>query len=158
MAKGLVGVLAIGVSAVALLTGCGPSKPMPTPSASPSPTPTASPTPVAPPTFKPDGTAAQNRKYFDYSMKKYSDVAVLTKADGQSMVDWLVNAGFAKADMEVTPDETSVGLDADAIIVSVRIGDGCLIGQINSSGYHSELGHTLGTGKCLVGQTRPIDW
>lgn len=157
MPKRLGAVLAIGLVAVALLAGCVPSKPMPTPTTSPSATPSATPTPVAPPTLKPDGTAAQNRKYFDFVNLNYTSTHSYP-SPGRDLIDNLVAAGFLKESMELTPDETSVGLTADTIIFSVRIADGCLIGQFSSAGYHSELGHTLGTGKCLVGQTRPIDW
>jgi hypothetical protein len=36
----------------------------------------------------------------------------------------------------------------------------CLVGQYGpaSGGYHGAVRPALGTGGCLVGETRPIDW
>jgi hypothetical protein len=156
MRRRLVACVAIAVTAITLLAGCVSGKPMPVPaessSASPSATSQAAPNPV----LKAGGSAAQNRAYFDFTMTAY--LHSTTAADGKAMVNWLVSAGFTQSDMEVTPDKTSVGLSADTIIVSVRIASACLIGQINSTGYHSELANTLSTGRCLVGTTRTIDW
>ena len=45
-------------------------------------------------------------------------------------------------------------------LVAVLFQGECLIGQYGpaSGGYHSAVRPALGTGGCLVGQTRPIDW
>ncbi len=148
----LVGVLALALS------GCG-GAPMPVPTLSPSSTssPTPSPSPTAAiPKFRPDGSAAANQQYFDYVNKTWADAYGMS--DNQNIVNNLVNAGFTKADMEVTDNTTALNIPVDAIQVSVRIKDQCLIGQFSPAGYAGIIAPVLGTGKCLVGQTITIDW
>ena len=53
---------------------------------------------------------------------------------------------------------TAVNLAADNIQFSIRFGTTCLIGQYGNTGYVSEVTKALGTSRCLVGTTRPIDW
>jgi len=89
-----------------------------------------------------------NTEYFDEN----------GRGDGRSIVDNLVAGGFSKQDMEVTPDSTALGLDADSIVVSVRIKGECLMGQFFDDNYVSSIEPLLGTGGCLVGKTRAIDW
>jgi hypothetical protein len=62
--------------------------------------------------------------------------------------------------MEVTLDTTTIGNAADSIQFSVKWGESCLIGQNGTGvgGYHSTVGRVLGTGTCLIGKTRTIDW
>jgi hypothetical protein len=62
--------------------------------------------------------------------------------------------------MEVTADRTRVGLRADSVQFAGLFAGDCLIGQYGqaSGGYRSAVGPALGTGGCLVGETRPIDW
>jgi hypothetical protein len=77
---------------------------------------------------------------------------------GRNIVDNLVDNGFSKQDMEVTPDSTAIGLAADSVVVSVRITGECLLGQFTPDKYVSSIEPLLGTGGCLVGKTRTIDW
>ena len=154
MGKRVAVAVIVAIAAVTALVGCVPSGPSPVPSPTAAPT---SPSTAAPaPVFDPTATGAQNRAFFDAQNQAYFDANGFT--DGRSYVDNLVALGFDKAAMEVTPDETSVGLRADAIFFSVRFDDQCLIGQVSAAGYHSLLANTLATGGCLVGQTRAIDW
>jgi hypothetical protein len=143
--------------AVLALTACVQGPPMPTPTAVP--TPSASATSVTNdlnPVLRPGGSAAANQQFFDATNQALQ--AAAGKSDGRTIVDNLVNAGFVKADMEVTYDSTALGIAADSIIVSVRIGQECLIGQFAPSYYRGDLLPVLGTGGCLVGLQRPIDW
>ncbi|MDO5052924.1 MAG: hypothetical protein Q4E05_08555 [Pseudoclavibacter sp.] len=141
-AAALVGVLA--------LAGCA-AEPAPGPDTGRQ---TASPT--AEPSLVPGGTAEQNKPWFDHVNQ--ITLAQNAKASSREMVDALVVAGFDKTAMEVTFDSTSAGYDADYIIVSVRIGEECLIGQRSGRGYHSEIVPPVAsTGTCLIGETRPID-
>jgi hypothetical protein len=78
--------------------------------------------------------------------------------DGRDFIDNLVAAGYSKTDMEVTPDSTAIGILADNIQFAIRLNGTCLIGQYGNVGYHSTTGELLSTGRCLVGQTRPISW
>ena len=125
---------------------------MSSPTSSSTPSPTADPDPV----FLPTGTATENRTYFDFVNAKL--FASASQPDGRSIIDNLVAAGFNKPGMAVTPDTTSIGDRADSIIFSVLVKGQCLIGQIMGSGYYSQIAPVLGTGGCLIGQTRPIDW
>ena len=87
-------------------------------------------------------------------------IAADASAGGRAFIDALVAAGFDKAQMEVTADRTTVDLPADSVQFAVLFEGECLIGQYGpaSGGYHSAVAPALGTGGCLVGETRPIDW
>ncbi|SFR76284.1 hypothetical protein SAMN05428970_2043 [Agromyces sp. CF514] len=144
---------------VAVLTGCtGTPSPEPTPSPStsrPQPSGEATAEPVG---LHPDLPAADNLPYFDQVNQKV--VAANGAAAGRDFIDALVAAGFDKAAMQVTSDQTSLGEPADSVQFAVAFNDECLVGQYGpkSGGYHGVVQPALGTGGCLVGQTRPIDW
>ncbi|TPW74906.1 hypothetical protein FJ657_13420 [Schumannella soli] len=138
--------------AVLLLTGCTPSSPEP----SGSPKPSASSSASAAPKLDPTGDADDNKAYFDAVNTKL--VAAGGDLGGRTFIDTLVKAGFDKAAMEVTSDTTAVGLKADNIQFSVKLGTTCLIGQYGNIGYHSTTAAAMDTGKCLIGNTRAIDW
>ncbi|NUU06675.1 hypothetical protein HNO83_09990 [Leifsonia sp. C5G2] len=143
------------------LTGCvGGTTPTAAPTATPTASPTATPTASAPPAIAlvPGGTAQQNLPYFDQVNR--ATLAAKPDAQGRDFIDALVAAGFSKADMQVTVDTTTIGLKANSIQFSVKLGDTCLIGQngADAGGYSSMVTPVLSTGACLIGQTRPIDW
>ena len=144
------------VVALAACTGTSPGQP--SASASPSTPATARPTPSAPPTLSPQLSASENLPYFD----SVNTAVVAGKADagGRDFIDALVAAGFDKSQMQVTADRTSVDLQADSVQFAVLFQGECLVGQYGpaSGGYHSAVRPALGTGGCLVGETRPIDW
>ena len=142
----------------AILSGCG-GAPMPVPTAAPSgsASPTPSPTSTAKiPVLRPTGSAAANQQFFDYVNVNW--IATHGMSDGRNIVDNLVANGFAKGDMEVTQDTTALDIPVDGIQVSVRIKGECLIGQFSPVGYTGIVAPLLGSGTCLVGKTRPIDW
>jgi len=158
--------LAAGVAVSMALAGCSVSGP---PTLSPSAgvsgdrssattTRTTTPPTSQPPAavYDPAGGAHGNLDYFDAQM------SVLLAADarpgGRAIIDHLVSSGFDRGAMEVTADTTAVGLDVDATQFSVRFDDGCIVGQVGILGYSSLVAPVLGTGRCLVGVTRPIDW
>ena len=157
--------LTMSVAALAsVVSGCsaaGPGTPSPggTPtsevSATADPTPDAE-TPDPEPTLVPEGSALQNRDYFDFVNERL--LAEQQTPDGRAFIDNLTAAGFDREAMEVTPDRTAVDLAADNIQFSVRMGDECLLGQFGNTGYVSHIADVLRTGTCLVGRTRPIDW
>lgn len=144
----------IAIGALALV-GCSPTPaPTPTPTvstASPTPTPTG-------PALVPEGDAQDNLPLFTSVMN--SVAATDARVQGRAYVDALVAAGFAKSDMEVTNDLTTVGNPADSIQFSVRWDDQCLVGQVGpSTPAPTALVLPLVPGdSCLIGQTRPIDW
>jgi hypothetical protein len=143
--------LALGLAIGSVLSACvaGPQMPTPTTSASPGES-------VAPePEIELNGTATENRPYFD----KVNLATIETGGvDGRSFIDGLVDGGYSKEAMEVTPDRTTINAEADNIQFSVRLNGTCLIGQYGGAGYASYAGPLLADGRCLIGTTRPIDW
>lgn len=153
-AAALAGVLVVGLAACTAAPE--PAEPSASTSTKPAPgKPTLEPGP--PPEFLPDGSAAENLPFFDYT-----NIMVILNGDdidGPEIVDGLAAAGFDKSQMQVSRDTTPTGLQADSIQFSVAFHDQCLIGQWGAStGYHSMVASPLGTDKCLVGESRPIDW
>ena len=146
----------IALAGVLALAGCGPAAPTPKPeqtsasTAAPAPTSTA----VAEPALVKDGTAAENQPYFDKVNREYT--AVNGMGFGLNIAQNLINSGFQKQDMEATADRTAIDLQADTIIVSVRIKNECLIGSFHAETYTSAVLPLLGTGGCLVGSTVAI--
>jgi hypothetical protein len=153
--------LALCTVAVLLLAGCVQSPPKaapPTVTVTPSPTPSS--TASAIPTYDANGTASDNLAYFNKVGKALfsSSQGAAASTQGELIVNWFVDHGFDKSNMEVTPDKTSIGLAAWNIDFSVRFGKTCILGQAGNVGFQSSVVPVLATGKCLVGQTRPITW
>lgn len=136
---------------LAVVTGCAASPGDPTPTESPTEAPVAA-------ELVPGGSAEENLPFFDATNRRSLEAA--PAGGGRAMIDGLVAAGFPRENMELTADKTAIGLDAEAVEFSVLTRDGCLLGQIGGSvgDYASSIQPTLGTGRCLIGQTRPIDW
>lgn len=139
------------------LLGCAPGPadvPAPTGSSSPAPAPES-----AAPTFQPDGSAEDNLPVF---AAVTAEVWASEERDaGRAYIDALVEAGFDKESMQVTADRTTVGNPAESIQFSVAWSDGqCLIGQTGPSTGEPETAvmPQLDGGRCLIGDTRPIDW
>lgn len=145
--------IVIGAIAVLGLVGCVPAAPAPTKTAA---APSASASASSGPTIDLAGTAGQNQAYFDQVNRAF--IAAGGDLTGRPFIDNLVKVGYPKVNMELTPDRTSVNLAADNIQFSIRFGTTCLIGQYGNIGYTSTVTKTLGTSRCLVGTTRPIDW
>ena len=150
-----VAALAVAVLSVAALAGCTSSPPAPKPTTSAT-TSAPSPTPSAAPTMVPNGTAEQQKPFFD--LVNSTLISANGSANGRDIIDNLVASGFAKADMQVTPDKTAIGGTVDSILFSVKIGGECLLGQRYGAAYVSSVQKTLADGTCLIGKTRPIDW
>ena len=136
------------------LTGCMGGQTLPTPTGSPSTS--ISPTNLPNPVLRPGYTAAANKQFFDFVNGEF--YAANGKSDGRTIIDNLVAQGFRKQDMEVTFDTTPTNKAVDSIIFSVRVKGECLIGQFGPGGYTATIAPLLGTGGCLVGRVRPIDW
>jgi hypothetical protein len=102
------------------------------------------------------GGPAENLPYFDQVNKAL--IAKGGKLDGRAFIDNLVAAGYPKTAMEVTPDTTTVNLQADNIEFSVLLGRTCLVGEYGNIGYASTAQKVFSTGRCLAGKTRNIDW
>ncbi|WP_022877395.1 hypothetical protein [Microbacterium sp. B19] len=152
--------------AVFTLVGCTPTGPSAPNATEPSqeatePTPAASmsaATSAAAPTLSPAGSAADNLPLFTQVVRTVWGSP--DQVAGRAYIDALVGAGFDKAAMQVTPDQTTIGNPAESIEFSVRWGADCLVGQVGPS-----IGEPvttvlpgLSTGGCLIGETRAIDW
>jgi len=137
------------------IAGCSDAT-EPTPTASPTAEPTEA--PPAAPVLHPDLSASENLAYFD--AVNLAVIAADPNAGGRAFIDALVAGGFDRAAMQVTNDRTTIDEPADSIQFSVAFQGECLVGQYGpkSDGYHGAVRPLLGTGSCLVGQTRPIDW
>ncbi|MHB1171551.1 MAG: DUF6993 domain-containing protein [Lacisediminihabitans sp.] len=144
------------VVAVAALAGCAQSTPSPKPTPVTTTSPASTPTATPKPSLVPGGSAADDKPYFD--IVNGALIASNGSVDGRTIIDNLVTAGFDKASMQLTPDKTSIGLNADSVLFSVRIDGNCLVGQRSATGYSSTIGPALKNGNCLVGKTRPITW
>ena len=149
-----IALVALAAAASIALAGCVPTEPMPTPTGSKSATPTPTPTPVL--KLDPTGTAEENLPFWKHLVEGMSNTYGM--ADGAVMIQSLVDNGFNKADMELTPNETAIGERADSIIFSMRFDGQCFIGQIFPSTWNATLAPMLATGRCLIGTTRPIDF
>ena len=155
----VVAALVIAAGVCGVLAGCA-SGPEPTRSATATAAAPATPTATADPApaLVIGGTAQQNKPFFDRVNR--ATLAANPNAHGRDFIDALVAAGFVKKDMQVTPDTTTIGLKANSIQFSVKLGSTCLIGQngADAGGYSSLVTPVLATGTCLIGDTRPIDW
>ncbi|MFF1879141.1 DUF6993 domain-containing protein [Leifsonia sp. NPDC058230] len=154
--------MAVGISlAVGLaLSGCvgGTTGGTSSHSASAAPAPSATSSAPAVVELHPQGSAQDNLPFFDQVNR--ATLAAHPNAVGRDFIDALVAAGFDKSSMQLTVDTTTIGLKANSIQFSVRMGDTCLIGQngADAGGYNSQVTAVLATGACLIGETRPIDW
>jgi hypothetical protein len=147
-------VLAIGLS------GCTAARDAPTIDG------TATSTAAAVPTGTPEGTAAATvppaaaqQALARFDATNLRTVRRVKSPGGRAFIDGLVDAGFRRADMQVTADRTTIGLAVPSVQFSVLVGGVCLIGQDGpeSGGYRSVIAAPV-DGRCLIGATRPIDW
>jgi hypothetical protein len=107
----------------------------------------------------PDGSASQNLPLFTAVTASVWKGA--HRAQGRAYIDALVAAGFEKSAMQVTQDTSTVGNPAESIQFSVLwTGDECLVGQVGPATGRpvTRVLPALGDGRCLLGDTRPIDW
>jgi hypothetical protein len=146
---------AAALLAAVALTGCTPAS-APTSTSARTASAAPSPTPTATAAIDLSGNAAQNLPYFD--QVNHALIAKGGTLDGRAFIDNLVAAGYPRSAMEVTPDRTSIDLQADNIEFSVRLGSTCLVGEYGNIGYASSSQRVFSTGRCLAGTTRPIDW
>jgi hypothetical protein len=149
-------IIASSGAALLLLSACAPG-----PEASPSPqaSPSAVTTEAAAPALLPEGTADDNLPFFRSVAE--SVWATEQRGEGRAYIDALVVAGFARADMQVTQDQTTVGNPVESLQFSVRWGEeSCLVGQVGPSTGQvvAAVMPQLAEGRCLVGATRAIDW
>jgi len=154
---------AAAIAAAVLLSGCSavahpsPATTPPATAAMPSPD-GVPPSPSAAPVLHPDSSAEDNLPLFTAVVKQVW--AGEGRASGRAYVDALAAAGFARTDMQVTADESTVGNPAESIQFSVRWGQGgCLVGQVGPSTGDpvTMVLPQLDGGRCLIGKTAPIE-
>jgi hypothetical protein len=113
---------------------------------------TAGATPGAGPAeFRANASAADNRPAFDAAIRAV--LAGKPNADGAAVTAALKSAGFPMSATQVTDSKTSAELQPGSIMVGVKIGKECLVGQWGSAvdGYQSAVTPVLGSGGCLIG-------
>lgn len=106
-----------------------------------------------------DGTAEDNLPLFAAITAQVW--ATDQRVSGRAYIDALTAAGFDRSGMQVTQDQTTVGNPVESLQFSVRWGDTeCLIGQVGPSTGDpvTVVMPQLAEGRCLIGDTRPIDW
>lgn len=150
-------ILLAGVALAACDPGSSDS-PSESPSANVDATPKATPGHPAP-VFQPDGSAEDNLPIFSAITDQVWESD--ERGSGRAYVDALVAAGFDRTAMQVTQDFTTVGNPVESLQFSVRWGeDHCIVGQVGPSTGEpvAAVLDQLAEGRCLVGNTRPIDW
>lgn len=149
----------VAVLCLVALSGCAaPAQPTPAPTAEPTTAASTGPTPDGP-VLRADGTAEENLAIFSQVVDEIW--ATEQRASGRAYIDALTAVGFDRAAMQLTPDTSTVGNPAESIQFSVRWGDDeCLIGQVGPSTGEpaTAVMPQLAEGRCLIGNTRPIDW
>lgn len=144
------------VAALLALAGCSPTE---SPEPAPSPSPSVSATSEAPapaPTYDPEASATELRPFFDETVREVlSDDRT---PGGAAIIRALVAAGFPKDSLEVTFDRTAIDLEADNVQFSALVGEECLIGQVGNVKYRSRVMPVLGSGRCFIGTTRPLNF
>ena len=149
-------VAAVGAIVSVGLVGCsGGDTVEPLTTTAPTSTASASATDSSSPSASTDPAVAAELAKFDASNR---GVAAAGAPDDHGIVDALVAAGFAKSAMQITPDTPTNGRKVAAIEVAVLVGSTCLIGGFNGTAYTSDTAPALAGGKCLLGNTRAIDW
>lgn len=156
--------MAAVLAVVALaLTGCT-AAPAPVSSSSP-PAVATSPGVSSSPTAQPARSKADPTASAEDNLEVFRRVitgvwAGGDRASGRAYIDALVAAGFDKSRMELTPDTSTVGNPAESIQFSVRWDQECIIGQVGpaTGDPFATVVPVLAEGRCLVGDTRPIDW
>ena len=107
------------------------------------------------PEFIPDGSAEDNLPYIDYVLNQAgAGTGLFGSLDAVAVLE---DAGFDRANMEVTSDRTALELAAESITIAVIIDGECALGQWSSDWYASTITPVLGAGTCLLGDTLSLD-
>jgi len=110
---------------------------------------------VAIPEFIDGGSAEDNLPFIDYVLTQAgAGTGLFGSLDAVSALE---NAGFDRANMEVTSDRTALQLAAESITIAVIIDGECALGQWSSGWYSSAVTPLLGAGTCLLGDTLSLD-
>ena len=132
-------------------------------SSAPSPTPTPSPSTPAPTAaalarFDPSAPAAANLDLFKRTLDKAAQTTAASSVEAKTLTGALIAVGFNAAAMQHSADQTSANLQAPTLLVSVRLGGQCLVGQFmrSDASISTEIAAPIQTGACLIGQQSPV--
>ncbi|PPF80233.1 hypothetical protein C5E02_06245 [Rathayibacter rathayi] len=149
--------IALALSALTVCLGGCTAPEAPQPDTSTAASQEAVPESAAPAAYVPGGTTEQNLPAFEQTLRSAAEPD--PGVGGSRVVQALIAAGFPRESLQMTADETSVGLDADSVQVSVKLGESCLVGQYGpkSGGVRAVIAAPIATGACLVGRTVPLE-
>ncbi|MCH6471820.1 DUF6993 domain-containing protein [Sinomonas terrae] len=125
---------------------------------SPSPTPSASAPPAAAlARFDPSATGAANLDLFKRTLEKAAQSTAASSVEAKTLTTALTGVGFNAAAMQQSADQTSANLQAPTLVVSVRLGAQCLVGQFvrSDASISTEIAAPIQTGACLIGRQSP---
>lgn len=155
-------VLVVAAAIAALVSACSttpapsgaPAEPTSTPPAASAPAaPSGDPAPVA--SFDPAADADANRPAVEAALAPLASAGGIPA--GRAVADALIAAGVPSDAVQVTADETAIGLPVDALLFSVLVGESCVLGQFDDGGFTTTTAPVLATGSCLVGATASLD-
>lgn len=126
---------------VLLLTGCA--------------APAAQPSTPAPIDSAPASSAPADAGLDRFRAVARSVVERHTEPGGMDFVRALEADGWRRAQLQVTADRTSVGLDVPAVQFSALEDGSCLIGQYGDAGLRVQRAAPV-DGACLIGDTRDL--
>jgi hypothetical protein len=107
------------------------------------------------PEFIEGGSAEDNLPYIDYVLTQAgAGTGLFGSVDAIAALE---NAGFDRANLEVTSDRTALELAAESVTIAVIIDGECALGQWSSEWYSSSVSPLLGSGTCLLGDTLSLD-
>jgi hypothetical protein len=102
------------------------------------------------------GSARENQPHIDYVIQT-GHGGPATRIPGLDIVELLVESGYDKALMQLTPDMSLIELPADSTSLALRFGDDCVITQWGSDWYVSSVEPVVAGGQCLLGETVSLD-
>ncbi|GAA1688597.1 hypothetical protein GCM10009792_05540 [Microcella alkalica] len=155
-------VAAAAISAIVVGCTAAPEPPVATPSGAaltPSSSASASPEPepVEPevPPFDPAAEAEANLPVVEQALAPVASAGGIPA--GRSVVEALTAAGIPLDAIQITPDRTAIGLPVDALLLSVRSGGSCVLGQFDGDALTTTTEPALASGACLLGATASLD-
>lgn len=150
-------VVALALALTAALAACQSPPDWTATPVTPSAAPTASATEVPALTAWDEAAGVEaNRTLVDTTLQAV--LAADGEPGGRDLVDALEAVGVPREALEVTADATAIGRAVDTVQVAAHVGESCVVGQVQAGQYRSAVTDVLGTGRCLVGVTRAIDW
>ncbi|WP_138443881.1 DUF6993 domain-containing protein [Sinomonas susongensis] len=107
--------------------------------------------------FDPSAPDESNLDLFKRTLEKAAQTTA-SSVQAKTLTDALTAVGFQGSAMQQSADQTSANLQAPTLMVSVRVGAQCLIGQfVRSDGSISaQIAAPIQTGACLIGRQSAV--